>query len=351
MLFNFKESTSAELEQIELPTVLQKIKEGNHSELTYFKPTFNDSIAKLTQVIYGEITGFNPEDIKDHLRRFPFIISTWCCNDGIGVGVLIQSEGLTIDNYRSNWKEIQDILGLEFGSHTSKFILKVELPFDEYIYINENVKPFIAIESNETFEVENNEVETVNKGNKFIYQTQFSPEVFNGKDYLVFPEGIDFLKVHLPKDGIILNELRGKVLPAIIATIIQLNHETKTKEEILKLTYALNNKRCVKPFSQKVFYDIFNDIYQHHLDGTMEVKFIKRKLIYNPDSNLTKKEKLSIAANLTASVKKDGTFNKLKSIIEEHGKITQVKVAELAECNVKTVKRHWSKLKPFIVKK
>jgi hypothetical protein len=357
MKFNFKQSSSATLEQVELPTVLKRIKEGEYSQLIedekhltpefrnislpYFKPTFNDSLHKLTQLIYGDITGFdNIEDVKDHLKRFPFIHSAWSSYDNRGIGLLIQCEGLTIDCFMSNWKEVQNILGLEFGPQTKRLDLKVIVPSDEDIYINENVQPFKAIQ--------NDEVEPVNKSNKFIFQTQFSPEIFKGKDHLIFPNGIDFLKVYLPKDGIILNELRVKVLPAIIATIIQLNHETKSQEEILKLTYALNNKHCVKPFSKKVFYDIFNDIYQNHLDGTMEVKYIKRKLIFNPESNLSKKEKLTLAGQLAGKIRKDDTFNKLKSIVESLDKPTQVKVAQVSGCGIATVKRHWSKLKPFI---
>lgn len=312
----------------------------------------NDNIIEPTGLIYLDI---DDDTLLDTTN--PYILASWKSLSETGLGILVKVNGLTKDNFKDNYIAIGNLLGLKLDMNACKPTQQNVLSYDKNLYENKNSIPFQAInkkvsssiikekrkeciEVNDTFLKSN----TIRFNNISDYFTENEDEyrIFEKKEKLCIP--------FIPK--IIEEGSRNSIVFFLLSQYALLN--TDVNGSFLKAWADIINKYCTKKLSDKELTTVINSVLKKRDEGTLELHYNKeRRIIFNPKSDLTAKEKQKTTAVLMGKFKTDKTQQAINDCIDiwiykNDGSITQKKISDKISKSIATIKRNWSPFKKHV---
>lgn len=164
----------------------------------------------------------------------------------------------------------------------------------------------------------------------------------DGDVLMYFPEGIDLIKVNLPVGRTPLAKAFGK-LQGIALQVYALNPQM-TEQDINDYLVHLYTS-YVKPSEDFAIVAPKLEALAKKIHDTplSEIKpsTVKVKIIWNPDYDLTRNERLQEANKVKGANKSQTTTERLKEIYMKLEKPTQKNVAAASGMGIATIKRHW----------
>ena len=155
-------------------------------------------------------------------------------------------------------------------------------------------------------------------------------------------EDMDYYNVYTPKN--IPDGSKHKTYIAIINNLYALNSNI-TRQQVYSYIFHINNLQMKKMASKQL-----NSIVKwlcDEIESTGEIRIKPRIKRIHFNENITKKEKQSMGAKLTATQKTNATIKKIEDAREELTKKnippTQKLVCEITNLSIATVKRNWNK--------
>ena len=312
----------------------------------------NDNIIEPTGLLYLDVDGDTQIDTTN-----PYIFASWKSLSETGLGILVKVDGLTKDNFKDNYIAITDLLGLKVDMNACKATQQTVLSFDNNLYENKNSITFKAInqkvsssvikekkegciELNETF-LKSSKIRFNNLGDYFID---------NEDEYILFKNKE---KICMPFIPLLIEEgKRNTTVFSIISQYALLN--PSVGNEFLKACSDKINQYCTPRISETELTHIIKRVLKKREENTLVANFNKdRRIIFNPNTKLTAKEKQKTTAILMGKFKTDRTQQTINDAIEDwafevDGSITQKKIASKIGMSVPTIKRNWKPFKAFV---
>jgi len=317
--------------------------------------TFNDwkndkNIIAPTGLMYLDLDGTTGLDLNN-----PLIFASWISLSGNGRGILIKVEGLSLDNFKDTYKTISEELNIESDSYAGKATQFNVISYDSNIYINNDSSTYKAkqvIKNTPTLITYNTKKrkDATEKGVKYGLSYNSIDDIdFEGEDYLFFPDEKELVsKLYIP--AVIEIGARNTILSSIAVMCRGLNPK-QSFEDFHSFISRVNRSRCVEPLKESEIFSITkklenSDLVEPPLNSA-------RRIIFNPKKGLTAKEKRTISCRKIAKLRVKKTIEYLKQIVlswdsKKHGKITQKKLAEVANKNIKTIEKYYKNFKPEI---
>jgi hypothetical protein len=175
--------------------------------------------------------------------------------------------------------------------------------------------------------------------NKIKIKSEYSQKI-NG-DYTI--DEMDFHFIAIPE--VIKDGTKHKLYTRIINGLYYLNSEIN-RQEVLSYLYYINNRASPKmEFKQlkRLVEYVCNNI---ESTGEIKIKTRTKKIHFNKESNLDKKQKIKMGASINGRLRTNETIKKIKEakelLLKNNEEITQIKVVELIGKSLSTVKRNWN---------
>lgn len=307
----------------------------------------NKNIDKATGVIYIDVDNETNIDLSN-----PLIFASWHSLSGKGRGVLVKVNGLSISNFKDTYKDISKKLGIKSDIRASKATQYTVLSYDPNIYVNNNSttweveKEFKNTPNTVTYLKKEKKV-TTEMGGKYEVKYDNLEEIdFNGEDYIVFPDEKGMTaKAWIPP--IIKIGERNEVLSTLTYQLRALNIEMEF-ESFRQFIHNINLSRCEEPLPD---YEVDKIVWKiEKTDILQPLLNAPRRVVFNPKSNLTPKEKRAITNKITGANRTKKTIEKLKEFVENWdykflGKITQKKLTKETGMNKKTIEKYYKHVK------
>lgn len=315
--------------------------------------TFSDwkndqNIIAPTGFIYIDLDGTTELDSTN-----PLIFASWVSLSGNGKGILVKVENLSLDNFKDTYDAISKELCIESDNGASKATQFNVISYDSNLYVNNDSIAYeanVVINKNTPTTIAYNYKErkdATELGEETTLRYDNTEDIdFEGKDYIFYPnDKALFAKGWIPKR--IPTGERNEMLSSLAYQFKGLNPKLPIKNLRLFIM-NINRSRCLEPLDQIEVNHIVNKI------AKMEViePFLNmpRRIVFNPKKSLSRRQKLSIANKLIGRRRSSMTIQELKDIVcswdyNEHGKITQVKLAKVSGRNIKTIEKYYKNLK------
>lgn len=122
----------------------------------------------------------------------------------------------------------------------------------------------------------------------------------------------------------------------------------------LKAIASTINKKMYPNLSEREISLVIESVLWKREEGSLELYLNEeRRVLFNPYTLLTTKQKMEIVNRVLGKLKSDHTKDVIYIVLEDwdfkaNGKITQEKVAKLAKKGKSTIKRHWCDFKSYV---
>lgn len=321
-----------------------------------FNFTFNLTAANKNII---EPTGFIYIDVDKQTtvdKSNPLIYACWKSISGTGYGILVKVDNLTLNNFKDTYHSIGYLLGIKPDLYACKATQQTIQSFDPDLYLNEASITYNAIhkKENPTIIREKTTISApISYGNNKLRFNNISDH-FQGKeskDFLVFgEEKIKICAPFIPQ--FIEKGKRNSTMFWILSQYIQLNQFAS--ESFLIACANTINKSMVPCLTTTEIKKIINSVLKKNDEATLTLILNKeRRILFNPSSVLTKKEKQKIVGQEMGKLKTEKTLSEIYKVIEgwdfdNLGKITQDKIATQLSKGVKTIKRNWAAFKSYV---
>jgi hypothetical protein len=312
----------------------------------------------MSGCLYFDKDALTEEEIvgcKDHLMTFPYVIAVWESLGGRGIGCLIKAD-IAKEDFSWAWEQINSEIGISFDAGAKKLTQVNVISYDPDIRINEGAVAYqFIVPPPDDKKVHS----TPNLKTKYIYDqsapfyskddgvftfhTKLDDSVFGDKQYAVFEDKIDFLKIYTPFNKIQEGK-RHNTLSAICCRMLKLNPKV-SKDHLLQKFDYLNKVGCTIPLPYPELKGIFESCYKKLQTGELYAKPDKRFLVFKDNSGLSTQAKRKIIGTETSKSRRGKTEKKLRTILFnlqlKNEPITQKTVADLAKVSIRTVKNYW----------
>ena len=241
-------------------------------------------------------------------------------------------------------------MGIKVDLNAAKATQYTILSYDKNVYINNDSITWLGTTVNtptslpykkkkKRYAIETGEKETIQYDN--LHEIDFDRQ-----DYLVFPdEKYEAAKAFVPK--IIVHGKRNHTLFNIGAQFKALNPNI-SPNYIYNKIHGINNICCLPPIPENEVNKIISNI----LDIQNPVPFpnYPRRVIFNPEANLSRSEKQKIVNRVTGSIRSKKTLTTLVSAVYNWdywiiGLVTQKKLKEATGKNIKTIEKYYKELR------
>ena len=313
----------------------------------------NKNIGKSTGYLYIDVD--NTTEIK---LEHPAVVFYCKSISGKGYSIIVGVNGVTPDNIKNATKFVAQELDIELDEYAiSKDRLTI-LSYDVDAYYNPN-HSYIEYSGNEISCTHCNSILYNNIGyehNGYKIRTDNFSEVvskidFKGDLFKKFEgDKLGYVKVPLPFSEV--KEGRRNSLMNSICFVLRGLNPTLDKHIMTKYLMSINSAK----FSPKLFDEELETI----VDSVYQVKEIKlypntfRTYIYNPDYDLSVKERRQINIKQTHLSVKNRTISEIETTIDNWdfsvGKITCRKLTEVSGKDKKTIAKYYCKFKEKINK-
>ncbi len=314
------------------------------------------NIKAATGLIYLDV---DDVDLIDNTN--PYIFASWKSLSSTGYGILVKIDGLTLDNFSTNYLELSSILGIKSDIGAKKATQQTILSYDEHIYINNSSLGYKAkgkvsftdIKANEVQEKEEKHISVNDTFLDYTGTTRFNNinEYFeDDTPYIVFSGAKENMTIPFIPKSIIGN--RTNNMFAYLSQIALLN--TNSNFNFIKAVANTFNKNCHPKLSEEKVISIVNNVIKKKSTNELLVnKNRQRRIIFNPKIKMDKKEKQKIIAVEVGQVRTEKTKQEIYNIIEnwnftENGKINQNKIAAISGKGIATIKRYWNDFKSYV---
>jgi hypothetical protein len=316
----------------------------------------SDNIVSPTGFMFFDIDV--PFDTKSLNRDKIFALYKSCT--GKGIHIIVQVDGLTINNYDESYEYIINDLGItDYIDRCAKGKVQVALAsYDPDLFMNTcsikyDLSKLImtAPISSLVNKTNKKEMFRVNWGQQKFRFTNVRDFDFDNKDYLVDWGNLDFIQAYKGKNiGV---GKRNVVLFEYTRNFLYINQHL-TKEELLSIIKNVNDSWFVEPLVFTEVLSIVNSIFKIFEAGKLEPSIKKRSIIFNPQSEYTTEEKGELTLQLLAERKTQKSKEKINDILESwdfeaHGLISQRNIAKNFDINIKTVEKYYSEFKQHIL--
>lgn len=339
-----------------------------------FNSIKNNGLVKLSNYLYYDIDGFDTieglNDTKNKLINTNFVSFISKSVGARGLSFLIKIEpfeGLN-DTFTELYKYVRSILlnlGFNIDLSASGLVRKMIISSDDNVYINNEVSLSIDISSFNKFKQELNSLNKIkikhtHNRNIHIRANDTSFEVIEFKDLLkqikvetlytkeidgdFIIEEMDYYKIILPK--LITDGTKHKLYIRIINALYYINNNINI-DQVYSYLYYVNKlaQPNMNEFKLKTLVcNICNNI---ETTGEIKIKPRVKRIHFNKDSKLTKKQKQNMGAQLAAKIKNNKTLELIEMARIECEKNnetpTQKVIQEKTGLSLSTIKRNWRK--------
>lgn len=306
-----------------------------------------------------ESTGLIYIDVDD-INEIPvnrFVFAKWKSLSNKGFGILVKVKNLTKENFALSYESISNTLGIKSDPNAKKANQQNVLSYDPNIYINYNSEVYVL----DNFDkVSFNSVKKEKKGILPNDTSKANLRFDNSDEYFVndtknafkyFDDKILISKPFIPWKGIKNGDRNNKVF-MILSQYAMLN---PSQDKSFLVDIARNiNKKVFPPLSIRELNSIVSSVIKKRLEGSLELfKNISRRIIFNPNINLSGKDKKVLSAKKIGEVRREKAIEQIELIINEwnfelHGKINQKKIHEKGKMSLSKVKKYWSNFKDYV---
>lgn len=306
----------------------------------------NDNIIGSTGFIYIDVDKNTNIDLSNEM-----IFASWRSLSNTGRGILVKADGINPINFRYNYMSVSEKLGLKTDKHANKASQYTIHSYDPELYINEDSIIYNAVEEIEKLPTslllkEEKKVNTEMGKKREVRYNNTSDYDFKNKPYIYFPDNKEKIaEVFVP--WLISEGSRNSILFFYGLQLRKLNPWV-TPKVIENHLDSINIKRCVPPLDIMEIKKIRNNIMKSDISKLDYNK--ERRIIFNPEFELSRKEKLTIVNQKTGDQKRKKTYNELKELVlrwdfHKYGKITGIKLKAVSGKNKKTVYKYLKELK------
>ena len=321
----------------------------------------NSNITYATGLIYIDV------DNVGTIPKSEYIYASWKSLSNFGYGILVKIDNLTKDNFADAYNQLSEVIGLASDNGARKPTQQKVLSYDNWLYCNNDSKVY---HYNETKQV-TKKVSLVNilkkekkgiivnetilkKANYSNIRYDNISDYFIGENaetpFLVFTKKIKICQPFIPnfiKDG-----ARNSTMFSVLSSYASLNPHL-SEEYLLKLSNHINSKMQTE-LSQYETNKIVDNVLKMREDGELQMYCNKeRRILFNSKLEFTKKEKQEITAREVGKIKKDAKSLKIYETLEswnfqKYGKITQLKISEIIDIPLSTLKRYMNQFKDYV---
>lgn len=314
----------------------------------------NDNIISPTGLIYLDT------DDTDSIPDSPYILAKWKSISDTGFGILVKVNGLSLDNYKHTYNHLSELIGITSDAGARKATQQTIQSYDPNLYYNPDALVYECTESkkvshapikkrekcigtDETFSNENDgSIRFNNIGDYFTGEyADADYRVFDVKEWICNP----YIPFRIEEGS------RNKRMFSILSQYALLNPHAG--RGFLRSIADTINTKMYPNLSGKEVGLVVDSVIKKREAGSLEVYLNdERRILFNPKAFLTVKEKMKIVNQELGKRKSDFTKEVIYLVLENwkfeaDGKITQKKVAKLANRDVSTVKRHWKDFKAY----
>lgn len=325
----------------------------------------NSSLRQFSQYIYFDFDGQdNPEEYKRYfLEKYGHLAAMVCISSGYGgISVLFKiRQPVTIKNYDAIWYWIRNsILSEETVDPLCRGIGRAMfISHDPDVYCN--IDNEIDIPMGELVEPDQHKLESQYKSREHSYysltyssglipiQNVFQRLLTKTRVDVINPvvdfKPVEYLAVYPPKK--IKDGTKHRIYTAMIHALVYLN--PKIEEEYIYSYLYYVNKNYAKPQMEsreftRMFKMVYNEIKK---SGRTDVKKEIRYIHFNPESSISKQDKVTISNLLNGTKRQNESILKImeaKKILEQKGiPVTQRQIIELSGLSSKTVRTYRNK--------
>ena len=322
---------------------------------------FNENFLSFSQYMYFDIDVPNAEEYKKYfIRQYGHLASMICLSSsGGGISVLFNIKNtISRENFDIIWLTIcNTILKEEPVDQNCKNIGRaMYISHDESVYCNyENeieieIKYFAA----DKLQKEGKQCKTSKKYDitlsspfsiipiDIVLEKLITRTPVEVQNPIVDYDPVEYLKFYIPetiKDG-----TKHKTYTSMIHSLVYLNPDIE-RDYIFSYMFYINNRFAKPKMEMREFTRLFNTIYNGIKNSGDTVVKTKIKSVHiNSNSNLTKKEKISVANHINGTKRKNTSIQRIidaKTELESRGlKITQKGICEISGLSPKTVRTH-----------
>lgn len=339
-----------------LPIIQNARKHGKGSKeyvkiKTFYLPTvrFNfifDGYAKNENITASTGLIYLDADNIDSIPDSEYIFAKWKSLSGLGYGILVRVEGLTLENYRDTYNSLASIIGINADAGGRKATQQTVLSYDPYLYHNENSKIYLCkkvslpninkerkgIRANDTFWDEGR-IRLDNIGDFFSDDTP----------YIVYEDKICVCTPYIPR--VIPEGKRNTTMFYLLSQYAVLN---PSKEIFLySIAEQINNKMHPRLYKEEVNRIVKNVIAARKANTLKMDCTHHRKVLFNPQQPFSFQQKMDIVNSILGAERRQKTLELIYGALENwdfevYGKITQIKIAKKTGLGIATVKRHWN---------
>lgn len=302
----------------------------------------NSNIDEPTGFIYIDVDGTTEIDLSNK-----YILASWLSLSGTGRGVLVKVDGLTFENFKDVYKAVTSLLNVKSDIRANKATQYCVHSYDKDLYFNEDSKSFDCSQffnneknlpiSNNIYKEKRDSI--IMGGNERLRFNNISDYDFKGQDSIVFWE-----------ENIIQEGNRESCLSAMAYQLIALNPQI-TQDDLFNYISFINQKKCFPPLPEKEIIKIVNS--KSKLDNIKPILNKKRRIVFNPETKLNRKQKMLKVNQVTGLLKEEKSRQKINNSINNWdfkiiGKITQKKLANETGLNIKTIEKYYKEFKNVI---
>ena len=322
----------------------------------YHKEKCNKNFQAPTGYLYIDIDDSN-FDIKnlDTNKIFAYHKSV----GGLGYSVIVQVEGITVENYSSTFDSITDDLSIsQYIDRKAKKLVQVSIiSLDPDVFINTNsfvfscVKPTISKCTDGHINNQKREKHNVWVGTKSKLRfNNIDDFEFDNQEFIEdWNEGIKYIECNKP--FIILTDGRKRYMMNYIRNLVYLNPNADYCL-LLNTMLLVNLSVGEEPLNKRIIESQFKSILKQKQERTLTPKVKIRKLIFNPKSLLSKLDKQKLRGQRQHIYYANKSTGIINDSLEDwnftvNGKITIRKVAEISGIAKSTVTIYWNEFKFF----
>lgn len=329
---------------------------------TFLANKENVNIIGATGLLYIDI-----DDVKYDITTLDIskIFAYYKSFGGLGYSVLVKVDGLSLNNYNSTYASVLADLGLSdfYDKGAKKATQYNVLSYDPDLFVNDNSYVFTATNADNNVDIKNsppsliiNEKKTYMDREGGIYNSK-TPLRFDNLNEIEFEgnytfnwDGWTYVNCWLPYKKIQSGK-RNTTLIAFLNNYVWLNPQL-TYKGALTVMSRINQTKCEELLSHSDINGIVKSIFKYKEAGTLKPKFNSktRKILFAPQTGLSRDEKLAICRELLAEKNQNISLQKLNGIIavwdfKKYGKIGQAVIHKNFPISKKTVEKYWSYFK------
>jgi hypothetical protein len=340
-----------------------------------FSKIQNNGLIALSGYLYYDIDNFDTikeldDTINKLINNYPIaFLQKSVSNKGFHFLIKYDTNIIANDTFSDLHRYVGSLLiksGFNIDKNATGLVRRMIVSYDQGIYVNKmsilniDLKAFKDFKESRKLEVSHkiNKIKIITPRDTFNFdiipldilltqikiKTEYSKTI-NG-DWCI--DEIDSYHIIVPKT--IKDGEKRKLYIRIINALYYLNSDI-TRQQIISYVYYIN-KHASPQMTFKELLKLTNYVCNTiETNGEVKINTRKKKIHFNKESNLSTKQKQSMAAKINAQLRKQKTMNEIKSAREELLKNneleTQKKVCDLTGFGIATIKRYWKYTNPL----